>query len=92
MWDLWWTKWRWGRFSPSTSISPAKLHSNIFNDLKFKIPMTSIENFRNLTSKSSSPEFKIIRGPSSNAPSCYDIPERVVAKNDVFNLCCFASN
>jgi hypothetical protein len=19
MWDLWWTKWRWGRFSPSTS-------------------------------------------------------------------------
>jgi hypothetical protein len=23
MWDLWWTKWRWGRFSPSTSVSPA---------------------------------------------------------------------
>jgi hypothetical protein len=22
MWDLWWTKWRWGRFSPSTSVSP----------------------------------------------------------------------
>jgi hypothetical protein len=21
MWDLWWTKWRWGRFSPSTSVS-----------------------------------------------------------------------
>jgi hypothetical protein len=20
---LWWTKWRWGRFSPSTSVSPA---------------------------------------------------------------------
>jgi hypothetical protein len=27
MWDLWWTKWRWGRFSPSTSVSPANLHS-----------------------------------------------------------------
>jgi hypothetical protein len=24
---LWWTKWRWGRFSPSTSVSPANLHS-----------------------------------------------------------------
>jgi hypothetical protein len=21
MWDLWWTKWHWGRFSPSTSAS-----------------------------------------------------------------------
>jgi hypothetical protein len=27
MWDLWWTKWHWGRFSPATSISPAKSHS-----------------------------------------------------------------
>jgi hypothetical protein len=26
-WDLWWTKWRWGRFSPCTSVSPANLHS-----------------------------------------------------------------
>jgi hypothetical protein len=25
--DLWWTKWRWGGFSPSTSVSPANLHS-----------------------------------------------------------------
>jgi hypothetical protein len=24
---LWWTKWRWGRFSPSTSVSPANLYS-----------------------------------------------------------------
>jgi hypothetical protein len=27
MWDLWWSKWRRGRFSPSTSVSPANLHS-----------------------------------------------------------------
>jgi hypothetical protein len=27
-WDLWWTKWRWGSFSPSTSVSPANLYSN----------------------------------------------------------------
>jgi hypothetical protein len=27
MWDLWWTKWRWARFSPRTSLSPANLHS-----------------------------------------------------------------
>jgi hypothetical protein len=26
-WDLWWTKLRWDRFSPSTSVSPANLHS-----------------------------------------------------------------
>jgi hypothetical protein len=22
-WDLWWIEWRWGRFLPSTSVSPA---------------------------------------------------------------------
>jgi hypothetical protein len=27
MWDLWWTKWHWGRFLPAISVSPAKLHS-----------------------------------------------------------------
>jgi hypothetical protein len=28
MWDLWWRKWSWGRFFfPSTSVSPAHLHS-----------------------------------------------------------------
>jgi hypothetical protein len=27
MWDLWWTKWRWGMFSPSISVSPANLYS-----------------------------------------------------------------
>jgi hypothetical protein len=27
MWDLWWTKWHWGRFSPNTSVSPANFHS-----------------------------------------------------------------
>jgi hypothetical protein len=24
---LWWTKWRWGRFCPSTSVSPANFYS-----------------------------------------------------------------
>jgi hypothetical protein len=24
---MWWTKWRWGRFSPGTSVSPANFHS-----------------------------------------------------------------
>jgi hypothetical protein len=28
IWNLWWTKWHWGRFSPSTSVSPVNLHSN----------------------------------------------------------------
>jgi hypothetical protein len=27
MWCLWWTKRHWGRFSPSTSVSPANHHS-----------------------------------------------------------------
>jgi hypothetical protein len=30
-WDLWWPKWRWGKFSPSTSVSPASLHSTKFS-------------------------------------------------------------
>jgi hypothetical protein len=29
-WDLWWIKWRWDGFSPSTSVSPANLHSTKF--------------------------------------------------------------
>jgi hypothetical protein len=33
MWDLWWTKWRRGRFSPSTSISPANPHSANFSTI-----------------------------------------------------------
>jgi hypothetical protein len=31
-WELW-TKWRWGRFSPSTSVSPANLHHTKFSIL-----------------------------------------------------------
>jgi hypothetical protein len=31
---LWWTKWRWGMFSPSTSVSPANLHSTKFSIIK----------------------------------------------------------
>jgi hypothetical protein len=27
MWDLWWTEWHRGRFSPSTLVSPANSHS-----------------------------------------------------------------
>jgi hypothetical protein len=27
MWDLWWAKWHWGRFSPSISLSPVNLYS-----------------------------------------------------------------
>jgi hypothetical protein len=27
MWDLWWTKWHWDRFSPSTSVFPRQFHS-----------------------------------------------------------------
>jgi hypothetical protein len=30
MWGLWLTKWRWGKFSPSTSVSPAN-HSTNFS-------------------------------------------------------------
>jgi hypothetical protein len=27
MWDLWWTRWHWGKFSPSISVSLANSHS-----------------------------------------------------------------
>jgi hypothetical protein len=33
MWDLWWTKWRWGRFSPNTLVSPANLHSTNYSTI-----------------------------------------------------------
>jgi hypothetical protein len=33
MWDLWWTKWRWGTFSPCTSVFPANLHSTNFSTI-----------------------------------------------------------
>jgi hypothetical protein len=26
MWNLWWTKWLWGRFNSSISVSPANSH------------------------------------------------------------------
>jgi hypothetical protein len=32
MWGLWWTKRHWGRFSPSTSVSPAN-HSTNFSPI-----------------------------------------------------------
>jgi hypothetical protein len=33
MWDLCWTKWDWGRFSPSTSVSPATSHFTDYSTL-----------------------------------------------------------
>jgi hypothetical protein len=33
MWDLWWKKWRWGMFSPSTSVSIANLPSTNFSTI-----------------------------------------------------------
>jgi hypothetical protein len=33
MWDLWWAKWRWGKFSPSTLVSSANFHSTNFSKI-----------------------------------------------------------
>jgi hypothetical protein len=33
MLDLWWTKWHWGRFYPSASVSPANSHSSDYSTL-----------------------------------------------------------
>jgi hypothetical protein len=33
IWDLWWTKWRWDRFSPVTLVSPANFHSINFSTI-----------------------------------------------------------
>jgi hypothetical protein len=32
MWDLWRTKWNWGRFSLNTSVSPADFHSTDYSN------------------------------------------------------------
>jgi hypothetical protein len=29
--DLWWTKWHWGKFSSSTSVSPANSYSTDYS-------------------------------------------------------------
>jgi hypothetical protein len=39
MWDLWWTKWHWGRFSPSTSVSPAKFSILIMTRGRYNRPI-----------------------------------------------------
>jgi hypothetical protein len=31
MWDLWWTKWGWVSYSPSTSVSPTNLQSTSYS-------------------------------------------------------------
>jgi hypothetical protein len=33
VWHLWWIKWHWGRFSPSTSVSPANSYSTDYSTL-----------------------------------------------------------
>jgi hypothetical protein len=44
MWDLWWTKWRWGRFfPPNTSVSPANLHSTNFSTITITMVMTGTQ-------------------------------------------------
>jgi hypothetical protein len=37
MCDLWWTKWRWGRFSPSSSDSPANIYSINFCTITYHL-------------------------------------------------------
>jgi hypothetical protein len=33
MWGLWWTKWHWGRFPPSTTVSLPNSHSSGYSTL-----------------------------------------------------------
>jgi hypothetical protein len=39
MWDLWWAKWYWGRFSPSTWVFPANHHSTILTRGMYNRPI-----------------------------------------------------
>jgi hypothetical protein len=48
MWDLWWTKWHWGRFSPSTSVSPANSHYTDCSPIIIIIIIIIIINIYNL--------------------------------------------
>jgi hypothetical protein len=41
MWDLWWTKRHWGRFSPRTSVSPVN-HSTDYSTLIIIIILSQI--------------------------------------------------
>jgi hypothetical protein len=63
-WDLWWTKWRWGRFSPSTSVSPANLHST-----NFSIILITIGTIGHSVAD-------VPRGPSLDSPSTMQIKKK----------------
>jgi hypothetical protein len=43
MWDLWWTKWWWGRFSGSISVSPVNLHSTNFSTITIAYHMGLVQ-------------------------------------------------
>jgi hypothetical protein len=45
MWDLWWTKWRWGRFYQSTSVSPANLYSTNFSTITITCHPGLVQNW-----------------------------------------------
>jgi hypothetical protein len=43
IWDFWWIKWHWGRFSPSTSVSTANSHCanfSIFINILWRVEVT----------------------------------------------------
>jgi hypothetical protein len=46
MWGLWWIKRQWGRFSPSTSVSPANHHSANFSIIVVVIITTTTTTTR----------------------------------------------
>jgi hypothetical protein len=51
MWDLWWTKWHWGRYSPSTSVSPVIFRStncSIFINNPISTKTTLLKNKQDL--------------------------------------------
>jgi hypothetical protein len=69
MWDLWWTKRHWSRFSPSSSVSPANYSTNFSI-----IIITRDWNNRPIIGRSAewtqldSTNFRILGGKSSRYP------------------------
>jgi hypothetical protein len=49
LWDLWWIKWQWGNFCPSTSVFPRQYHPPLLHThLHQHAALTGSTNGRNL--------------------------------------------
>jgi hypothetical protein len=65
---LWWTKWRCGRFSPSTSVSPANLYSTDFSTITitYHLWLVQYANSGRSTKRLSFTPLRVVKNNNNN--------------------------